>query len=195
MDSFIFDFETLGKEVITCPALSVAMLAFDTKRFMDNPYTIDELLDAAVFAKFNVAEQVQKYGRKIEQETLEWWGTQSPEAQKSQFKPSDSDISIETIRDLFADNIPEGATIYTRGNTFDPILLKSLCNMMDQSEPYPWWSVRDVRSLIDGLSWGTELKSSFPPPELEGQELAFHDPRVDIAVDVLRIQTLVKAIS
>lgn len=195
MDSFIFDFETLGKEVITCPALSVAMLSFDTKRFIDNPYSLDELLDNCVFVKFDVAEQVQKYNRKIEPDTLEWWGKQSPEAQESQFKPSANDISIETIYDCFIKEVPEKATVYTRGNTFDPILLKSLCNMLGKDEPYPWWSVRDVRSLIDGLSWGTKLKSSFLPPELEGQDLAFHDPRVDISVDVLRIQTLVKAIS
>jgi hypothetical protein len=75
------------------------------------------------------------------------------------------------------------------------MITTSLMKTLGKPEPYPWWNVRDTRSFIEGLSFGSDLKNNFMPPELEGRKLDIHDPRVDIAIDVLRIQTLVRAIS
>ena len=64
----------------------------------------------------------------------------------------------------------------------------------DKNEAYKFYQFRDTRSTIDALSWGHNLNNSFIPDGLEEHFVA-HDPKHDIAMDVMRIQTLVKAIS
>ena len=45
---------------------------------------------------------------------------------------------------------------------------------------------------MEGLAWGSELDNKFTPPDCD--ELVKHNPTHDIALDVMRIQTLVQAI-
>lgn len=56
---------------------------------------------------------------------------------------------------------------------------------------YHFWEIRDSISTIDGLSWGTKLRNNFIPEGCEGYKK--HDPRHDVALDVMRIQSLVQA--
>ena len=167
-------------------------MKFDESRFIDNPYTFKELIDNSKVMKFSVEEQVKKYERKIDKSTLEWWKEQGADAQKW-IKPSDDDRSIEELYDFFMEGAGgTAAKFYTRGNTFDPILLESIMKQIHKPMPYHWWEVRDTRSLIEGLAWGSDLENKFIPPKCE--ELVKHNPKHDIALDVMRIQTLVQAI-
>lgn len=191
-NAVIYDFETLSQDqvrgVITC----MAIMKFDESRFIDNPYTFKELIDNSKVMKFSVEEQVKKYERKIDKSTLEWWKEQGADAQKW-IKPSDDDRSIEELYDFFMEGAGgTAAKFYTRGNTFDPILLESIMKQIHKPMPYHWWEVRDTRSLIEGLAWGSDLENKFIPPKCE--ELVKHNPKHDIALDVMRIQTLVQAI-
>ena len=191
-NAVIYDFETLSQDqvrgVITC----MAIMKFDESRFIDNPYTFKELIDNSQVMKFSVEEQVKKYERKIDKSTLEWWKEQGADAQKW-IKPSDDDRSIEELYDFFMEGAGgTAAKFYTRGNTFDPILLESIMKQIHKPMPYHWWEVRDTRSLIEGLAWGSDLENKFIPPKCE--ELVKHNPKHDIALDVMRIQTLVQAI-
>ena len=79
----IYDFETMSQDPVNGVVVSFAMLNFDPKRFTSNPYTYNELVDNAKFMKFDVVDQVKNYGRTICKDTVEWWGNQSKEAQKS----------------------------------------------------------------------------------------------------------------
>jgi len=191
-NAVIYDFETLSQDqvrgVITC----MAIMKFDESRFIDNPYTFKELINNSKVMKFSVEEQVKKYERKIDKSTLEWWKEQGADAQKW-IKPSDDDRSIEELYDFFMEGAGgTAAKFYTRGNTFDPILLESIMKQIHKPMPYHWWEVRDTRSLIEGLAWGSDLENKFIPPKCE--ELVKHNPKHDIALDVMRIQTLVQAI-
>lgn len=192
----IYDFETLSTDRVNGVVLSFAMLQFAPSRFT-NPelsYTYDSLLAETKFIKFNVEEQVKKYGRKIDKKTLEWWNEQGAEAKK-QLKPSPDDRSISELYDFFVLHSPTNLnTVYTRGNTFDPILLDYICQQTDRSMPYPFWMDRDTRSIIDGLAWDSGLKNSFMPDEC-ANKFVHHDARHDITLDVMRLQTLVQAIS
>lgn len=193
-NAVIFDFETLAQDQIRGVVVSMAMLNFAEVRFTgDIAYTFDELVSNTKTIKFNVEEQVKKYDRKISKDTLEWWNKQGEEAKK-QLKPSPEDVSIAELYGFFILNKPANAKkIYTRGNTFDPIFLEHIMRQTEYPDPYNWWEVRDTRSLIEGLSWGTDIKNSFTPPDCES--FIHHDPKHDVAMDVMRIQTLVQAIS
>ena len=172
----------------------MAMLNFAESRFVgDIAYTFDELVENTHTIKFNVEEQVKKYKRQINKDTLDWWSQQGDLAKK-QLKPSEDDVSIDQLYNFFIVNKSANVKkVYTRGNTFDPIFLEYIMRQIHKPMPYDWWEVRDTRSLIEGLSWGTELKNSFIPEGCEN--FIAHDPKHDIAMDVMRLQALVQAIT
>jgi hypothetical protein len=195
-NSMIFDLETLGTTAATCPVLSAAAYAFDTERFTSsNPYTIDEIVSGSDYVKVDVNEQCTKYGRIIEKDTLEWWKKQDKDVQKAQLIPTADDKPVADIITMLYNNFTHKSNVYTRGNTFDPVIITALCKSLKGEEPYPWYNVRDTRSVIDGLSWGSGIFNTFIPEGIDESTLAVHDPRVDIAIDIMRIQALVIAIS
>jgi len=194
-DSFIFDFETLGTNVQTLPVLSVACYAFDTNRFKDNPYTLNEVITDAKFMKFDVADQVKNYSRIINPSTLEWWQSLGDEIVEANLKPLASDHELKDLNHLFLAEYPNNAYVYTRGNTFDPMIITALCKQLNIVEPYPWWKVRDMRSLIDGLTWGYDVSTMFIPEGINEETLNLHDPRTDIALDVIRFQSIIRSIT
>jgi len=193
MDSFIFDFETLGTDVQKLPVLSIACYAFDTKRFKDNPYTMGEIIKDAKFMKFDVADQVKNYNRVIDPSTLEWWNSLGPEIVEANLKPTENDKPLVDLHNLIVAEYPANAYVYTRGNTFDPMIITALCKQLNMVEPYPWWKVRDMRSLIDGLTWGYDVNTSFIPDGVDEASLQLHDPRTDIALDIIRFQSIIQA--
>ena len=186
----IFDFETLSQDPVNGVVVSMAMLNFNELRFTsENKYIYGELVSDAKFIKFNVEEQVKDFGRKIEPSTLEWWGKQSKQAQKV-LKPSADDRSITELYDFFMEHMTDyPAKIYTRRNTFDPIFMTSLMKATGKPEPYQWWDVRDTISYMEGLAANTSINTTFIPEGLEDHFVA-HDPRHDIAMDVMRMQHL-----
>jgi hypothetical protein len=193
-DCIIYDFETLGQQPKESVVLSMAALPFTEARFLsDNPYTYEELLCSTKFIKFDVKEQVSIYKRKIDNGTLEWWSKQPAEARKS-LTPSSEDVPLVEIYPFIMDLVNEPKNVkkvYTRGNTFDPLFLESLLEAMSKKDPFPWWNIRDTRSMIEGMSYGADMSNSFMP---EGLEKAFikHNPIHDVSIDVMRIQTLAR---
>jgi len=195
MKSCIYDFETLSQDVFTAPVVNLAILVFDESRFLTNPYTFDDLVDSCRLVKFDVEEQVKKYNRKIQKSSLEWWGSLGPHGKKM-LLPSEDDVSIESLYDILANEIgmQDFDRVYTRGNTFDPILLKSVLETFGKEDPSKWWVIRDTRSLFEGMTYGHNIKSTFIPDELKESFIA-HDPCHDVAMDVMRFQYLVRLIN
>lgn len=193
-DCLIYDFETLGQDQRKSVVLSMAALPFTEARFVsDNPYTYEELLYSAKYIKFDAQEQVTKYGRTIDKDTLEWWSKQPPEARKS-LTPSKDDVSVVELYPFIMDLLddPKNAKkVYTRGNTFDPMFLQYLLEDIGQKDPFPWWCVRDTRSMIEGMSYGSDIKNSFMPDELK-EVFVHHNPIHDISMDVMRLQFLAR---
>jgi hypothetical protein len=193
MISGIYDFETLSQDVFNGTVVSLAALVFDENRFIsDEPYEFFELVDMCKFIKFDVEEQVKVYGRKISTDTLKWWKENGGEAIHS-LKPSDEDRSISELYSFLYNEVGfmNCSRVYTRGNTFDPIFLQSILNHFGQTTPYPWWTIRDTRSLIDGMTYGSKINNKFIPPEVEEYFIA-HNPKHDIACDVMRIQYIAR---
>lgn len=196
MNAVIYDYETLSSNPQDGVVLSMAALAFDENRYVSNPYTYEELLESAQYIKFDVEEQVKVYGRKIEKATVDWWAKQDKAAQHC-LAPSDDDRSIADLPGFMRGLVADTKTVkrvYTRGNTFDPIFTESIFRALQQYEPFHWNLVRDTRSMIEGLSWGSGIKNSFMVEGLE-DKFVKHDPVHDIAMDVMRMQVLVQAIS
>jgi hypothetical protein len=194
--SLIYDFETLSQNPVNGVALSCAVLVFDENRFVsEKPYTITELVEDSVEYKFSVKDQVEKYGRKIQKSTLAWWQQQDAAAQRI-LKPSDKDITVPEFIQKF-DFIVASIKVhrcYTRGNTFDPVLIRTLYAALGKEDPVPYGSYRDTRSYIEGLSHGTDLHNGFVPDDVKATFVK-HDAKHDIALDVYRLQTLIRLLS
>lgn len=191
----IYDFETLSQDQNKGVVISLAILSYSESRFVSNPYTYEELLDNCKKIKFNVAEQVNKYNRTISKETLGWWKAQNKEAQK-QLAPSSEDVSIDLLYDFLIGNIDlkNHKKAFTRGNTFDPIFMDSLLKENNRVNPMHWGSIRDTRSYIEGLAFGSTLSNKFIPDGLN-EKFVPHDPSHDIVMDVMRMQTLIQVVS
>jgi hypothetical protein len=191
----IYDFETLSQDQNKGAVISLALLSYTESRFVSNPYTYEELLDNCKKIKFNVEEQVNKYSRTISKETLGWWKAQNKEAQK-QLAPSSKDVSIDLLYDFLIENIDlkNHKKAFTRGNTFDPIFMDSLLKENNRVNPMHWGSIRDTRSYIEGLAFGSTLSNKFIPDGLN-EKFVPHDPSHDIVMDVMRMQTLIQAVS
>lgn len=188
--NIIYDFETLSQNAFNGVVLNMAALEFDPTHF----YEFDELVEQAQFIKFDVQEQVEKYGRKIERSTLDWWKQQSKEAQK-QLTPSDSDKSISVLYDfmLYDMHYEKAKAVWTRGNSFDPVLLDSILLATNRPKFKNWWAIRDTRSFLDGLLFGSDIRNDFMPEDIG--DVVKHDPRYDIALDVYRMQTVIRELN
>ena len=193
-DCVIYDFETLGQDPQKSVVLSFAMLTFSERHYINDSYSFEELIAKTKYIKFDVEDQITNYHRKINKETIDWWMEQGEEAKK-QIKPSSNDRKISELHGFIKESL-DGAKIkksFTRGNTFDPIFLQYLMVHTGHPEPFHWRGVRDTRSMIEGMSFGMKLNNDFMPSEIENQFIK-HDPRHDIAMDVMRMQLLAKAI-
>ena len=192
--NYIFDFETLSIDRVNGAIISMAILEFDQNRFNVEPYEYSQLLDNTGFIKFNVEDQVKNHGRKIDPDTLKWWGEQSAEA-RVQLKPSSNDRLLSECIPFINEYIGNTKVdkVFSRGNTFDPIILDYIGVQFNQVIPWGHWAMRDTRSIIDGMSWGSDIKNGFIPDELQSLFVA-HDPRHDIAMDVMRLQFLSRAL-
>lgn len=194
-NALIFDFETLGQNQRTAPVVSLAYREFSFDRFVEEPYTWDELQFSTFYLKFDVQEQITKYNRKAEKGTIKWWKEQPISAQKK-LLPSKDDMSIsllsETIRrDVNTHNI---GNVYTRGNTFDPMFMDYIIADTGTQQVYNWWQIRDTRSMIEGMAFGTDINNKFIPDDVKDIFVA-HDPIHDVCMDIWRMQTLAQALS
>ena len=192
----IFDFETLSTDRVNGVVLSIAAMVYDPERFNEkHQYSYTELLERTRFMKFKVDDQVKNYNRKIDQDTLKWWGEQSKEAQASPLAPSEKDRPLSECLS-FVSNLcmqDDINKVFSRGNTFDNIFLDYIAAQTHQPVPWPHWVVRDTRSYIEGMAFGTDIQNGFIPDGLD-KFFVPHDPQHDIVMDVMRMQTLAIAL-
>lgn len=197
---FILDFETIGQNVLKCPLIDVAYVAFDWDRFLSDPYSFEELTSMVQTDKFDVKAQTDN-GCSFSQSDLKWWQSQSKEAQKN-LLPSDNDLTLdEFCVNIFAYLRSVGKINYwwSRGNTFDPVLLERVMhqtgNHLLMNEYLKWWRVRDIRTYIDA-KFDFSTRSGFVPVADEtywSNAFIGHDSTHDVAADVLRLQAIHRA--
>lgn len=188
----IYDFETLATTP-NAAVTSMALLSFSESRYLTNPYTFDELVSNSSYIKFDVGEQVELLFRDVDKNTVLWWSKQPKETRK-QIQPCDDDVSVSELYDFLLKKADcrNNKKVYTRGLNFDSVIMDSVLKATGKVTPFHWGNMRDTKSMIDGMAWGTQLKNDFIPPGLKDFEK--HNPRHDIAMDVMRMQYIAKTI-
>jgi len=84
----------------------------------------------------------------VSDDTLNWWATQSKEAQEEAFS-TEGRIHIE---DAFADlyKFAWGAQrVWSNGAGFDVVICETVFKRIHKKIPWDFWQVRDVRTMFD----------------------------------------------
>ena len=200
-NNFIFDMETIGANVMVCPVVDMSYTTFVWQRFLDKPYTFNELVDSVKTVKLSVMDQMKNYNCSFKKEDVAWW-EKLPKHARDKIKASSSDLTVTDFCDTILTYFREQKNIdywWSRGNTFDPVILdrlmkatgnESACNQYLQ-----FWKVRDVRTYIDA-KFNFSTKSGFVPLADEkywNETFVAHDSSHDVAADVLRLQAIIRA--
>lgn len=195
------DFETLGQNAQKVPALDCAYTTFVWERFLDEPYSFDELVLSINKTKLSVEEQVKVYGAKYTQDDLKWWQDQPKELRKN-IMPSEEDATVQEFMNAIIEYLRHSEKIeywWSRSNTFDPIIMWRLAQYVDQdlllNEYLKFWRVRDIRTFVDA-KFNFTTRNGFVPVADEhwwNENFNAHDSIHDVAADILRLQAIYRA--
>ena len=195
------DFETLGQNAQKVPALDCAYTTFVWERFLDEPYSFNELIASINKTKLSVEDQVKNYGAKYTQDDLKFWEQQPKEVRKH-IAPSQDDVSVHQFIATIIDYLKHAEKIeywWSRSNTFDPIIMWRLAQHVDQdlllNEYLKFWRVRDIRTYVDA-KFNFTTRNGFIPVADEtwwNENFSAHDSIHDVAADILRLQTIHRA--
>lgn len=186
------DIEALGKSPDSV-ILTIGAQVFDpspgcvgwiTQPLYDNVsgYYVQPYLNVRV----DVDSQIKDYGRKTDPETIRWWAKQTPEAQEDAFGVEDR-IPLKHALQRFSAMAALCKRIWSKGPTYDIMMLENAIAQTTKYTPWKFWNVRDARTVY-GLCPGLDTK-------LNGH-LALDDCRNQIvllqeAFRILRIEALV----
>jgi len=199
--NFIFDMETIGANVLVCPVVDMAYTTFVWQRFLDEPYTFQELVDSVQTVKLSIMDQMKNYNCSFKKEDITWWEN-LPKHARDKIKESDSDLTAVDFCDKIVAYLKEQKKLdywWSRGNSFDPVILDRLMKATGNDSAYSqylqYWKVRDVRTYIDA-KFNFTTKSGFVPLADEKyweETFVAHDSSHDVAADVLRLQAIFRA--
>lgn len=188
-----FDVETLGRRENTV-ILTIACVPFS----FENEKSYGDLVLGGFHVKLNLKEQISKYQRTFDPDTVQWWKEQSEEARKNSLDQSPDDVDFEDGLLMLKDFIKasgynhEKSYVWCRGNYFDFPKLRDAYRQINQEPPYNEYLIRDTRTFIDILTGsargGYELKQGTP------KEFVHHHALHDAALDVKRLQEIYRNI-
>jgi hypothetical protein len=197
---FILDFETIGQNATKCPIVDCAYVVFSWDRFLEEPYSFEELTSLVKTDKLDIAEQC-KNGSKFLKGDLAWWERQGEDA-KSKLKPKPDDLTVEQFSDNMLSYLQKVGKVsywWSRSNTFDPVILDRVFYDLGKQqllhEYLKWWRIRDIRTYIDA-KFDFTTRNGFVPLADENywnEVFTAHDSTHDVAADILRLQTIHRA--
>lgn len=195
------DFETMGDDVLEpCAAIDMSIIVGDIDKMLsDNPYSCKDVVLAKKF-KLSISDQVSKYGFVVQDSTLKFWQEVSPEARKH-IKPSKDDLTVEQfINQLIThlNTIGKFDYWFSRGNTFDPIILQRLFKVVGKTytfnEYFRFNRVQDIRTHINAKLNNPVTTNITPIQDDQFWKSVFveHDSAWDVLADLLRYQTILR---
>ena len=186
-----FDVETLGAESNSV-ILSAAIVYID----INAKNTWETLYENTLFVKFNVREQIQKYNRVTDKDTITWWNKQCDIAKNQSYIPSKNDLpakeAIACIRKYIKSKCdPKTTLIWTRGS-LDRSVIDSLCKVTGDEPIMQYANYRDMRTYVDLVA--TEpvrgycsINAESYPGVWDRNVVIKHNPIDDVVLDALML--------
>lgn len=134
----MIDLETLDTKP-NCVILSIGAVRFDPKGM-----GVVEKLEL----KPTIEDQTEKYNRTIDDETIEWWGKQSPDAMNEAFSEVGR-LSFDECLQILYKFCWNRRAIWSNGAGFDIVALETGYRQIGMAIPWPYYNARDTRTLFD----------------------------------------------
>lgn len=159
MPHLMIDIEALGKDADS------VILTIGAQIFDPSPHVVgwikdpiyDKISDTHIPSWLNIRvdvdSQVDRWGRRIDGGTLDWWGKQSPEAIEEALGESDR-VPLEDALDKLMRLAYLCKAIWSKGPLYDIVMLEHAMNQTKRRIPWKFWEIRDARtvySLCPGL--------------------------------------------
>jgi len=198
---FIFDLETIGANVHVCPIVDIAYTTFYWDRFIEQPYSFEELTGMMQTNKASIIDQMKNFGCSYKKSDVEWW-EKLPDHARDKLNPQKTDLTTQEFCDTIIKYLVAEKKIdywWSRGNTFDPVILWRFMNACGNGytfdEYLKFYKVRDIRTHIDAKFNYTTRSGFVPVSDTDYWERNFvaHDSTHDVAADILRLQAIHRA--
>lgn len=114
-----------------------------------NPFDRDTDMDQGLYFRINVDEQIA-LGRKVDEGTVAWWGTQSEEVREEALG-EDGRVDLDTFTKSLNKFVLGANRIWAQGPVFDIVILENLYRQLGKPAPWPYYVIRDSRTLLKAL--------------------------------------------
>lgn len=141
-DHIMIDMETLDTSPY-CVILTIGAVRFDPRGI-----GVVEKLEL----RPTLEDQTEIYNRVINDDTLRWWGEQSPEALEEAMGDNDRE-SLKSCMEKLYKFCWNRKAVWSNGAAFDVVVAETAMRqtLTDYPNPIPWpfYTVRDTRTLYD----------------------------------------------
>jgi len=137
----MLDIETLA----TSP--DAVVLTFGAIKF--DPFNPSIQMSDGIYFRINVDEQID-LGRRVDEGTVDWWGTQSAEVREEALGETDR-VSLEDFTKALNKFVVGATRIWAQGPVFDIVILENLYRQIGKPAPWQYYSIRDSRTLLKAL--------------------------------------------
>ena len=137
----MLDIETLA----TSP--DSVVLTFGAIKF--DPFDNNKPMDQGLYMRVNVDEQIE-LGRRVDEGTVAWWGTQSAEVREEALGENDR-VSLEDFTKQLNKFVSSATRIWAQGPVFDIVILENLYRQLGKPAPWQYYTIRDSRTLLKAL--------------------------------------------
>lgn len=137
--SVMLDIETLA----TSP--DSVVLTFGAIKFDE----FSEKFGEGLYMRINVDEQIE-LGRRVDEGTVAWWGTQSTEVREEALGEMDR-VSLEDFTKQLNKFVAGATRIWAQGPVFDIVILENLYRQLGKPAPWQYYTIRDSRTLLKAL--------------------------------------------
>jgi hypothetical protein len=138
----MIDFETLSANW-DCAILTIGATKFD-------PLGAEDSIEA-FYCRVDLDSCIE-LGLEVDPNTVEWWGTQSSEAQEEALgdgTPENPRLTIQQAFDELYKFCWGAKRVWSNGATFDIVVSNRIFNKLDRRPPWEFWQCRDVRTIVD----------------------------------------------
>jgi hypothetical protein len=102
-----------------------------------------------IYFRIDVDEQIA-LGRRVDEGTVDWWGTQSAEVREEALGETDR-VSIEDFTKALNKFVVGATRIWAQGPVFDIVILENLYRQIGKPAPWQYYTIRDSRTLLKAL--------------------------------------------
>ena len=134
----MIDLETLGVEPDSV-IITLGAVKFDP--------TTNAEPHQPLYLRLDIEEQSEKYGRTIDDNTLEWWGKQKPEIRDEAFGDHER-VNMDTLTKQLNKWCVGLDYLWCQGPLFDYAILQNLYKNIGKPTPWNYWQIRDSRTLF-----------------------------------------------